>query len=290
MEDDRTLFREARADDAALSSEMAVAASRWGGVQAPAATAAIDAPATTPATWGALPDYLVRHYWWAYLWRPAVWFFDHQPIINAIVFGQYSRLTDETVRMLDPARAGATLMIASAYGKLIPSLAARLDGNLLSVVDVAPIQLERAQAKLAQAGLADRVRLEPMNAEELHYDDASFDSALMFLLLHELPTEPRRRALTEALRVVRPGGRLVLAEYGADTRTDPVRTHPFHRWAPLRWIFGTAEPFLPSLWREDLDALLGRCAAAAGRRVVCEERVLIFGAFYRILRYRVEQA
>src|SRR3546814_1375681 len=50
----------------------------------------------------ALPDYLVKHYWWAYLWRPAVWFFDHQPIINTIVFGQYRKLTENTVRLLRP--------------------------------------------------------------------------------------------------------------------------------------------------------------------------------------------
>jgi|GEM_PF-5881062 len=34
-----------------------------------------------------LPDYLVRHYNWAYLWLVSVWLFDHQPIINAILFG-----------------------------------------------------------------------------------------------------------------------------------------------------------------------------------------------------------
>src|SRR3970282_2004294 len=91
------------------------------------------------------------------------------------------------------------------------------------------------------------------------------------------------RALTEALRVFRPGAQLVLAKYGARPRT-----HPFHRWAPLRWIFGAAEPFLPSLWRQDLDALLDSCASAAGTRVACKERVSIFGGFYRVLRYRVE--
>ena len=29
-----------------------------------------------------LPDYLLRHYGWAYIWPPAVWFFEHQPIID----------------------------------------------------------------------------------------------------------------------------------------------------------------------------------------------------------------
>jgi ubiquinone/menaquinone biosynthesis C-methylase UbiE len=232
-----------------------------------------------------LPAYLVRHYWWAYLWAPAVWFFDHQPIINTIVFGQYRKLTEETLRLLDPARSGETLLVASAYGVLIPSLAERLEGNRLTVVDAADIQLRRARIKLEKAGVAERVRLERMVAESLEYADDSFDSTMMFLLLHELPPEARRQSLIEALRVLRPGGQMVLAEYGERTTT-----HWFHRFAPFRWIFGTAEPFLPSLWHEDLDALLASCAAEVGKRVVREERVSIFRGFYRVLRYRIEQA
>jgi len=34
----------------------------------------------------AMPEYLARYYWWACLWRWGIWFFDHQPIINAILF------------------------------------------------------------------------------------------------------------------------------------------------------------------------------------------------------------
>ena len=47
------------------------------------------------------PEYLARYYWWAYLWRPATWFFDHQPIINAILFGQYRRLMEGTLASLN---------------------------------------------------------------------------------------------------------------------------------------------------------------------------------------------
>lgn len=233
----------------------------------------------------ALPAYLVRHYWWAYIWRPLVWFFDHQPIINTIVFGQYRKLTDSTLRLVGGETAGDTLLIAAAYGNLIPRLATSLAGQPLTVIDVAPIQLERARNKLDKVGLADRVRLRRMNAEWLAFADDSHDTSLFFLLLHELPDEARRRVVAEALRVTRPGGHLVLAEYG-----ELTRTHWFHRLAPLRWIFGTAEPFLPSLWRQDLDALLAEQAAALGKRVIREERVSIFRGFYRTLRYRIEPA
>jgi ubiquinone/menaquinone biosynthesis C-methylase UbiE len=266
--------------DAGPAVEARVATLPWP-LQVPADAA--NHHATPAARAPALPQYLTRNYWWAYLWAPAVWFFDHQPIINCIVFGQYSKLTSETLRLLNPAEAGNTLLVASAYGNLIPHLAKALDGNPLTVVDVAPIQLRRAKEKLDKIGLGDAAKLELMNAEVLQYEDDAYDSGMMFLLLHELPDEPRRRSLTEALRVVRPGGQFVLAEYGAETKT-----HWFHRFQPFRWIFGFAEPFLPSLWREDLDGLLSSCAAAVGKRVVLEEKVGLFKSFYRVLRYRVE--
>lgn len=233
----------------------------------------------------ALPDYLVRNYWWAYLWPPAVWFFDHQPIINSIVFGQYRRLRDETVGLLGGAQAGDTLLIASAYGDVVPSLAASREGGSLTVIDVAPIQIERARAKLERAGLSKRTTLRLMDAERLHFDDDSFDSAAFFLLLHELPPPVRRRVVSEALRVIRPGGRLVLAEYG-----DRTRTHWFHRLAPLRWIFGRAEPFLPSLWELDLDALIAEEAASLGKTVRADRKTVIFAGFYRAHRYRIGSA
>lgn len=226
----------------------------------------------------ALPEYLVRYYRWAYLWPFAVWFFDHQPIINAILFGNYRRIMNETRRLMDAPNAGKTLQIAAVYGKLTPTLAADVDE--LHLAEIAPVQLKAAKRKLDAAGL--KANLARMNAERLEYDGQSFDTALMFLLLHELPPEARRNCLREALRVIRPGGRFVIAEYG-----EARRRHFFHRFAPMRWILTTAEPFLGDFWNEDLVATLNACAAEEGREIELDEHVDIFGGFYRVMRFRV---
>jgi ubiquinone/menaquinone biosynthesis C-methylase UbiE len=225
----------------------------------------------------ALPGYLVRHYAWTYLWPAAVWFFDQQPIINAILFGQYRRVMDETLRLMAPARAGRTLQIAGVYGELTPTLARHIAD--LHLIDVAPIQLEAARRKLD--GVARTAELGRMNAEALTYPDASFDTALMFLLLHEMPADARRRSLAEAVRVLKPGGSLVIAEYGEKRR------HFFHRFAPMRWILEVAEPFLGGFWRESLVDVLRECAGGVGRAIELDEQVDIFGGFYRVLRVRV---
>ena len=224
-----------------------------------------------------LPDYLVRHYAWAYLWPAAVWFFDHQPIINAILFGNYRRIMDATLRLMRPLEAGRTLQIAGVYGELTPTLARHIDD--LHMIDVAPVQVEAARRKLAAIGRD--AQLARMDAEALRYPDASFDTALMFLLLHELPPDVRRRSLAEAVRVLRPGGHLVIAEYGEKRR------HFLHRFAPMRRILEWAEPFLGVFWREPMVDVLRECAARIGRKVELDCQVDVFGGFYRIARFRV---
>jgi len=224
-----------------------------------------------------LPAYLARHYAWAYIWPFSVWFFDHQPIINAILFGNYRRIMRNTLRLMDVEEAGRTLQVAAVYGELTPTLAEAIDD--LHLIDAAPIQLEEARRKLAVIG--KRACLTRMQAESLRYESHSFDSVLIFLLLHEMPPAARRAALREAIRVLRPGGKLVIAEYG-----ECRKRHFFHRFAPMRWVLTHAEPFLDGFWKESLDDVLDDCAAGLGRIVKRDEQVDIFGGFYRVMRYR----
>jgi ubiquinone/menaquinone biosynthesis C-methylase UbiE len=225
-----------------------------------------------------LPDYLVRHYDWAYLWPISVWFFDHQPIINAILFGNYRRIMNETMRLMRPETAGKTLQIAAVYGELTPTIAKHVDD--LHLIDVAKVQLRAARRKLKAIGR--RATMTRMRAETLRYGDATFDTTVLFFLLHELPPESRRAALREAVRVTRAGGQIMFSEYG-----EYGRTHWLHRFPPFRAILTWAEPFLGGFWRENLTEVLTDCAASLGRRVELEDGVEIFGGFYRVRRYRV---
>ncbi len=87
------------------------------------------------------------------------------------------------------------------------SLALRREGWAPVVIDRSPEMLARAAAKGLQTVQAD--------AQELPFDDGFFDAVAMISMLHHV--EDRRAALTEARRVLRPGGRLVLMGF---TRED----------------------------------------------------------------------
>ena len=97
------------------------------------------------------PEYLARHYWWAYLDPIGVWFFDHYPIINLILFGQYRNILNEVMRRYAMTNGVRTLQLTCAYGSLSPTLARAANTHELHLMDVAAIQLHAAQRKIPTA-------------------------------------------------------------------------------------------------------------------------------------------
>ena len=93
---------------------------------------------------------------------------------------------------------------------------------------------------------------------------------VLFFLLHEMPLDVRRRTLPEAVRVLKPGGRLVIVDYH-----EPEKWHPLR--SVMKWILRTFEPFAMDLWRHDIAEWFPAGAVAA-----CEKRTS-FGGLYQLL-------
>jgi SAM-dependent methyltransferase len=70
-----------------------------------------------------------------------------------------------------------------------------------------PVVVDRSAEMLARAA-AKGLRTVEADAQQLPFDDESFDAATMISMLHHV--EDRGAALAEARRILRPGGRLVL--------------------------------------------------------------------------------
>jgi len=227
-----------------------------------------------------VPEYLARYYWWAYLWRWGIWFFDHQVIINLILFGQYDRLLKKTLAHVDTRPDARLLQLTCVYGKLTPSLLSNTN-NEIHLCDIATGQLELARRKTQF--FADRCHLARMNAELLAYPDNSFDQVIVFFLFHEMPAEARQKTYGEIARVLRPGGSILITEYA-----ETPRYHWLYRFIPFRRILGHLEPFLPEFWREDLPEKIRVSLEQNGKILEDEYHVEhCFASFYRIMRLDV---
>lgn len=217
-----------------------------------------------------IPEYLEDVYWWAYVRPLSVRLLDRPWLINLYLFGWYRKLKDATFAEFGHSLRGRTLQISCCYGELTPTLAARVaqSGGTLDVVDILPIQLENLARKLPQQA---PVRLLMMDAAALDLPTAYYDRVLLFFLLHEQPQEYREATLREALRVLKPGGTIIIADYGAPSPWHPLRYTllPF-----LRWL----EPNARDLWQKELSEVLPQQMAGRAWR-----KESYFGGLYQML-------
>ncbi len=195
----------------------------------------------------AIPEYLRQVYGWAYVHPRAVRLFERSWLVNLILFGNYARLRDAALAEMGATLRGRILQLACVYGNLTVKLYRRLEADAqLDVVDILPIQLRNLGRKLPADA---RVALVHGDASLLSCPDASYDQVLLFFLLHEQPRRVRSSTLAEAMRVVRPGGKIVVVDYHR-----PVAWHPLR---PLmRAVFRRLEPFAMDLWTHEIGEFM----------------------------------
>ncbi|MEO5660684.1 MAG: rhodoquinone biosynthesis methyltransferase RquA [Polaromonas sp.] len=214
-----------------------------------------------------IPDYLQKTYWWAYLHPKAVYIFERQWLVNLILWGNFARLRDAALQEMGEVIEGKVLQVACVYGDFTEHLARRLGAKgSLDVIDVAPIQIKNLRAKLNNPR---RVTALQQDSTDLHFDNASHDTVVVFFLLHEQPAEVRRKTIAEAMRVTRPGGKIVFVDYHRPVATSLFR----YLMVP---ILATLEPFALDMWRGEICDWL-----PAGMQPAQVKKQTYFGGLYQ---------
>jgi len=215
-----------------------------------------------------VPSYLERYYWWAYVHPNAVRVFERQWLVNLILWGNFGRLRDAALESLGDSIVGRTLQVACVYGDLTQRLVERLgDDSWLDVVDILPVQLENLARKL---GSESRTTLELSDSADLKVNDGHYDQVLVFFLLHEQPLETRKKTVAEALRVTKPGGRVLFVDYHRPHLANPMRL-------VMNPVLRLLEPFALDLWRDEISAWLPEEMPGLGVR-----KQTFFGGLYQM--------
>ncbi len=203
-----------------------------------------------------MPDYYVRTYRHWYKWFSRIYdYFTTATCFLFYGFGGERRFRESIVDRLNPQHGEKILDICSGTGTLTIMIAKRFAGKgEVTGIEISPDQLRIALRKEKPDGLS----FIEGDAQDIPFADGYFDRGVIFGALHEMPREVRRNVLSEAYRVIRPEGKIVIME----------QNKPERKWKSLLLDF--LEMFNPEFptYKDMLKCGLTNEIKQAGFRVI----------------------
>ncbi len=164
-----------------------------------------------------MPDYYRKVYEKWYRWFAHV----YDPFVKALFFflnggfGGERRWRELIIEWIHPQPGEKIIDICCGTGTLTIMLAKGLAGTGEVVgIELFPAQLRIAQKKKRPNGLF----FIEGDAQDIPFSDCYFNKSIICGALHELPQEVRGNVLSEAYRVTRAGGRIVVIEHNKPDR------------------------------------------------------------------------
>jgi demethylmenaquinone methyltransferase/2-methoxy-6-polyprenyl-1,4-benzoquinol methylase len=204
-------------------------------------------------------------------------------LAEVLSFGQNGRWRRAMVDQVVPAEPGLVLDVAAGTAGVTIQIARRTFARVVGI-DLTEAMLRRGYRNVTHAGLHQRIDLTAGRAEQLPFPDETFDALTFTYLLRYV--DDRAATMRELARVVRPGGRIGMLEFGVPSQPvlraawrayTRIGLPAIGRLASPAWYevgrflgpsiegFAAQEPDLPAVWR------------AAGIADVREQR-MSFGA------------
>ena len=152
-------------------------------------------------------------------------------VMNDLMSGGMHRVwKDAMVTTLNPPKNGAftSLDIAGGTGDIAFRIVDASRGNArVTVLDINGSMLQVGRERAEKHGIADNLTFVEANAEELPFEDRSFDAYTIAFGIRNVPDIPK--ALREAYRVLRRGGRLLCLEF---SEVDaPLLDTVYEKWS-----------------------------------------------------------
>jgi len=195
-------------------------------------------------------------------------------LMNDLMSGGLHRLwKDALVAWLAPPRRSpvpyAVLDVAGGTGDIAFRIAGRSEAAAITVADINAAMLAVGRERAGAARGGDRVAFVDANAEDLPFADGRFDAVTVAFGIRNVPRIDR--ALTEAFRVLRPGGRFLCLEFSAVDVAGLDRLYEAFSFNVIPrlggWVVGDEAPYrylVESIRRFPNQARFGAMVEAAG--------------------------
>ncbi|WP_063824801.1 methyltransferase domain-containing protein [Nocardia pseudovaccinii] len=157
---------------------------------------------------------------------------------SAFLLGRVGSLNARLVELTGAAPGDHAVDIGCGPGQLVRALADRVGpGGRVIGIDPSQEMIDYATGRVGSANC----RFEVGAAQTLTLPDASVDVVTSTFVMHHIPEAQRTAALGQMFRVLRPGGRLLLADTHPTGRVLPAAVRIMSRFAARR----TDDPHAP---------------------------------------------
>jgi len=139
------------------------------------------------------------------------WAWLYDSVLRVTTLGQEQSLRRQTIELAELRPGQRILDIGCGTGTLLILAAQAVPGIRAQGIDPSPEMIERARQKAVEAGV--ETSFEVGAIEKLDFETETVDVVMCSLMLHHLPTRTLHDGLVEILRVLKPGGRLVVIDF-----------------------------------------------------------------------------
>lgn len=201
---------------------------------------------------GEMPDYYARNFHFqtdGYFSEASARRYDHQvEILFSGTAGAMRRMILPVLKR-DSMGEGRWLEIGCGSGSATRSVLATFPKARVTALDLSASYLKVAQENLREFDNVDFVQ---GDGTKLEFKDETFDAVYSVFQLHEMPREEREKLVSEAFRVLKPGGVLIFAD-SLQKNDDPDLD-----WALDRFPKVYHEPFYANYSKDKMEDLLKR--------------------------------